>query len=263
MQPCLLQILLVLWASSGGGPTLHWKCLQQSLTWWEGELAPPSLRPWSSDWEVHHPWCRHCTNPVQRELSIKTKLLAYPLICVPTLTYGLELWVMTKWMRRCIQAVEIRFLSSVDGLSLRGRVGSSVIQEGLKVESLLLHMERFQLWWFLHLIRMVCGSLLDVVFQECPTRSPPPPMTQDTLERLYHLADLRAHWCSRWWGDGLGFSAVQPGWTVGDGWICPSSKWAYRCVECLINAGGCVLSPFMCQSGTFQTGCLHVSTNST
>lgn len=46
----------------------------------------------------------------------------------------------------------------------------------LKVESLLLHMER--LWWFLHLIGMVSGSLLDVVFQECPTRSKPPPPKQ-------------------------------------------------------------------------------------
>lgn len=78
---------------------------------------------------------------------------------------------MTTLMRLCIQALEIISLSRVDGLSVRGRVRSSVIRE----ESLLLHMERFKLWGFLHLIGMVSGSLLDVVFQECPTRSKPPP----------------------------------------------------------------------------------------
>ena len=40
------------------------------------------------------------------------------------------------------------FLRRVSGLSLRDRVRSSDIWEGLRVELLLLHMERSQLRWF-------------------------------------------------------------------------------------------------------------------
>lgn len=43
-------------------------------------------------------------------------------IHVPTLTYGHEVWVVTKRTRSWIQAVEIRFLQQMDELSLRDRV---------------------------------------------------------------------------------------------------------------------------------------------
>ena len=45
------------------------------------------------------------------------------------------------------------FLLRVVGVSLRDRVGSSVIQEGLREELLLLHIERSQLRWFRHVLR--------------------------------------------------------------------------------------------------------------
>jgi len=46
------------------------------------------------------------------------------------------------------------FLHRVSGLSLRDRVRSSVIQEGLGVEPLLLSIERSQMRWLGHLVRM-------------------------------------------------------------------------------------------------------------
>ena len=51
------------------------------------------------------------------------------------------------------------FLHRVAGLSLRDRVRSSVIRERLKVEPLLLRIERNQLRWFRHLVRMLPGRL--------------------------------------------------------------------------------------------------------
>ena len=105
---------------------------------------------------------------VKRELSQKARLTVYRSIFVPTLTYGHELWVVTERMRSRIQAAEMSFLRRVAGLSLRDRVRSSVILERLRVEPLLLHIERSQLRWFGHLVRMSPGRLPGEVFWACP-----------------------------------------------------------------------------------------------
>ena len=67
----------------------------------------------------------------------------------------------------------MRFLRRVAGFSLRDRVRSSVIREGLGVESLLLRVERSQLRWFGHLSRMPAGCLPREVYQACPTGKRP------------------------------------------------------------------------------------------
>ncbi|KAJ8011838.1 hypothetical protein DPEC_G00062440 [Dallia pectoralis] len=60
------------------------------------------------------------------------------------------------------------FLRKVAGLSLRDRVRSSIIREELGVEPLLLCIERSQLRWFGHLVRMPPGRLPREVFQARP-----------------------------------------------------------------------------------------------
>uniref|UniRef100_A0A8C6P799 Arf-GAP with coiled-coil, ANK repeat and PH domain-containing protein n=1 Tax=Nothobranchius furzeri TaxID=105023 RepID=A0A8C6P799_NOTFU len=57
---------------------------------------------------------------VTRELSWKAKFLIYRLICVPTLAYGHELWVVTE--RSQVQAAKMSFLCRVVGLSVRDRL---------------------------------------------------------------------------------------------------------------------------------------------
>ena len=109
----------------------------------------------------------------KRELSQKAKLSVYRSIFVPTLTYGHEGWVLTERTRSRIQAAEIRFLGRVAGFSLRDKVRSSVIREGLGVEPLLLRVERSQLRWFGHLSRMPAGRLPREVYKACPTGSRP------------------------------------------------------------------------------------------
>ncbi len=106
---------------------------------------------------------------VKKELSLKAKLLIYRSIYVPTLTYGHELWVMTKRTRSQIQAAEMSFLRKVAGRTLRDRVRSSVTREELGVEPLLLHIERNQSRWLGHLFRMSPGRLSGEVFRACPT----------------------------------------------------------------------------------------------
>ena len=84
---------------------------------------------------------------MKEELSQKAKLSIYWSTYVPILTYGHDLWVVTKRMRSRIQAAE-------NGLSLRDGVRGSVIREGLGVEPLLL---RIELRWLGHLVRMPPG----------------------------------------------------------------------------------------------------------
>ncbi|KAJ8015855.1 hypothetical protein DPEC_G00000750 [Dallia pectoralis] len=75
---------------------------------------------------------------------------------------------MTERTRSRVQAAEMGFLRKVAGLSLRDRVRSSVIREELGVEPLLLCIERSQLRWFGHLVRMPPGRLPREVFQARP-----------------------------------------------------------------------------------------------
>uniref|UniRef100_A0A3B5KJ05 Transposase Tc1-like domain-containing protein n=1 Tax=Xiphophorus couchianus TaxID=32473 RepID=A0A3B5KJ05_9TELE len=80
------------------------------------------------------------------------------------------------------------FLRRVAGLSLRDRVRSSVIREELRVEPLLLHIERSQLRWLGHLVRMPPGRLPGEVFQARPTgrrpRGRPKTRWRDYVSRI-------------------------------------------------------------------------------
>ncbi|KAK0155927.1 hypothetical protein N1851_001531 [Merluccius polli] len=61
---------------------------------------------------------------------------------------------MTERTRSRVQAAEKSFLRRVAGLSLRDRVRSSIIREELGVDPLLLCVERSQMRWLGHLVRM-------------------------------------------------------------------------------------------------------------
>uniref|UniRef100_A0A3B3CJV2 Reverse transcriptase domain-containing protein n=1 Tax=Oryzias melastigma TaxID=30732 RepID=A0A3B3CJV2_ORYME len=125
---------------------------------------------------------------VKRELSQKAKLSIYRSIFVPVLTYGHELWVVTERTRSRLQAAEMSFLRRVAGRSLRDRVRSSVTRRELGVEPLLLRIERSQLRWLGHLVRMPPGRLPGEVFRACPTgrrpRGRPRTRWRDYVSRL-------------------------------------------------------------------------------
>jgi len=82
---------------------------------------------------------------VKRELSHKAKLLFFWAVYIPTLTYGHGLWIMTERMRSLVQAAEMSFLCMLAGLTFHDRVRSSAIRERLKVEPLLLRIEKSQM----------------------------------------------------------------------------------------------------------------------
>ncbi|KAF7648904.1 hypothetical protein LDENG_00150410, partial [Lucifuga dentata] len=137
----------------------------------EGKMEHEIDRRIGADSEVLRMLYR--TIVVKRELSQKARLSIYQSIYIPILTYGHEFWVVTERIRSRIQAAEMKFLCRVSGFTLRDRVRSSDIWERFGVEPLLLCIERSQLRWFRHLVRMPSGHLPRDVFQACPTGKRP------------------------------------------------------------------------------------------
>ncbi|CAF3333272.1 unnamed protein product [Rotaria sp. Silwood2] len=98
------------------------------------------------------------------ELNKKTKMAIFKSVYRPTLIYGHEQWVLTEKLRSRIQSAEMRFLRRVAGLTLRDKIRSSDIRESLQIEPLLLHIERSQLRWLGHIIRMPHNRLPYQIF---------------------------------------------------------------------------------------------------
>ena len=61
---------------------------------------------------------------------------------------------MNEKVRSRVQAVKMRFLRRISGLTLLDKVKSADIRESLNIESLLLRQERSQLRWYGHVTRM-------------------------------------------------------------------------------------------------------------
>ncbi|TWW55039.1 hypothetical protein D4764_09G0000880 [Takifugu flavidus] len=116
-------------------------------------------------------------------------------IFVPSLTYGHELWVMTERTRSRVQVAKMSFLRRVAGLSLRDRVRSSAIREELGVEPLLLRVERSQMRWLGHLVRMPPGRLPGDVFRACPSGRRPP-----GRPRTRWRVSMSLDWSGNAWG---------------------------------------------------------------
>ena len=104
----------------------------------------------------------------KKEVSRRAKMTIFNAVYRPALIYGHEQWVMTERIRSRIRAAEMRFLRRAAGLTLRDRIRSSTIRESLKAESLLLHIERSQLRWLGHVLRMPRERLAHQVFEAMP-----------------------------------------------------------------------------------------------
>ncbi len=127
---------------------------------WNGRLTDGSVQL-----PVYVPVCRS-----EEGEELQGEALDLP---VNLRSYGHELWVMTERTRSQIQAAKMSFLRRVAGCSLRDSMRSSVTREDLRVEPLLLDIERSQLRWLGHLFRMPLGRLPGEVFQARPTRRRP------------------------------------------------------------------------------------------
>ena len=96
----------------------------------------------------------HHTVVLKRQLSRKAKPSVFKSIFVPIITYGHESWVMTEKMFAQMQASKTRFLRKIKVAIMFDKLRNTAIRESLKIESLLLRIERSPLRWFAHASRM-------------------------------------------------------------------------------------------------------------
>src|SRR3978361_55597 len=90
----------------------------------------------------------------KKEVSTGTKMTVYKTIFRPILIYGSESWVLTQQQRNKTPGVEMKFLRGVRGVTKRGRLRSDKIREDLHIEPILESIEKQQLKWFGHIVRM-------------------------------------------------------------------------------------------------------------
>lgn len=90
-----------------------------------------------------------------QSVSKKARMAVHRGVLVPTLMYGSECWVWQKKHESMINAVEMRSLRSMSGISIMDKVRNSVIREscGLK-EDVVTKIEKGMLRWFGHVERM-------------------------------------------------------------------------------------------------------------
>lgn len=89
-----------------------------------------------------------------KQVSKRTKMTLYKTIYRPSLTYGSETWVMNQRAKSKIQATEMRFLRRVEGVTRLDKIRNEQIRENLQIESIQNTIDKKQLAWYGHLIRM-------------------------------------------------------------------------------------------------------------
>lgn len=90
----------------------------------------------------------------KKEISKKTKMLVYKTIFQPILLFGSETWTMSNNMKSRVQAVEMKYLRAVKGVTRRDHIRNQEVREELEVKSAMETVEERQLGWWGHLQRL-------------------------------------------------------------------------------------------------------------
>nr|CAH7736900.1 unnamed protein product [Callosobruchus chinensis] len=101
----------------------------------------------------------------KKEISRKTKITVYKTIFRPVLTFGSESWLLSDRQKSKIQALEMKYLRGVKGVTRRDKIRNEVIRSELGVKSVLQKIEENQLKWFGHLVRMDVTRPVKMVWQ--------------------------------------------------------------------------------------------------
>ena len=102
----------------------------------------------------------------RKELSKATKLRVINAMVVPTMLYGRETWTLQKRHRSKIQAMEMRYLRKVEGVSRLDRVSNEDIRRRVEVEAVLPFVDRKKKEWRERIEGMSQERLVGRVFEE-------------------------------------------------------------------------------------------------
>ena len=109
----------------------------------------------------------------RKELSKATKLRVINAMVVPTLLYGSETWTLQKRHRSKIQAMEMRYLRKVEGVTRLDRALSEDIRRRLGVEAVLAVVDKTKKEWRERIEGMSQERLVRRVFEEDVCRRRP------------------------------------------------------------------------------------------
>ena len=101
----------------------------------------------------------------KKEISVKTKMSVYKTVYRPVLSYGSESWTLTRPLKSKIQAVEMKYLRKVKGITRRDRVRNEQVREELNIEPIISTIEKQQMKWLGHLHRMTDERQVKTVWQ--------------------------------------------------------------------------------------------------
>lgn len=90
----------------------------------------------------------------KKEINRKTKMTVYKTIFRPILMYGSESWVLTNTMKSKIQAIDMKYLRRVKGITRRNRIRNELVREELEIEPVNNIIVKQKLKWFGHMCRM-------------------------------------------------------------------------------------------------------------
>ena len=109
----------------------------------------------------------------RRELSKDTRIRVFNAVIIPTLTYGCETLTLQKRHRSSIQALEMRYLRRVEGITRVDRVRNEDIRRELDQEAVLSVVDRKKKEWYKKVTEMQEDRLVKRVFiDEVPRRRP-------------------------------------------------------------------------------------------
>ncbi|CAH1976651.1 unnamed protein product [Acanthoscelides obtectus] len=83
----------------------------------------------------------------KKDVSKKTKITVYNTIYRSILTYRCESWVLAQQQKSKLQAVEMKYLRRVKGVTKMDKIRNETIKTELQTESILEHIEMKQLRW--------------------------------------------------------------------------------------------------------------------
>ena len=117
----------------------------------------------------------NCLYPLlkQKEIPKDVKVCIYSTILRPVLLYGSETWTLTKKLKSKIQACEMRILRLIFGVTKRDKIRNETIRNSLNVQSILTIIEKNQLRWFGHILRMPDIRDVKRMYQWKPTKKRP------------------------------------------------------------------------------------------
>ena len=102
----------------------------------------------------------------RKELSKATKLRVINAMVVPALMYGSETWTLQKRHRSRIQAMEMRYLRKIEGVTRLDRLSNEDIRRRLGAEAVLAVVDRKKKEWRERIEGMSHETLVRRVFEE-------------------------------------------------------------------------------------------------